>query len=83
MNDFFIGYGPRSFKIEALRFMFEAVVLLGMAYVLGLDSTPILVFLVAFLLVTISRCIWWHFRPYTAPDPHPVTRYANPRHTKT
>jgi len=84
VTDFFFGYGPRSFKIEALRFMFEAVVLLGIAYVLGWDSTPVWVLLVGFLLVTISRYIWWHFRPYDAPaDPQPVTRYTNPRHTKT
>ena len=82
MTDFFFGYGPRSFKIEALRFLFVAVVLLGMAYVLGWDSTSIWVFLAGYPLVTISRYIWWHFKPYTAPDPQPVTRY-NPRHTDT
>ena len=83
MTDFFFGYGPRSFRIEAFRFLFMAVVLLGMAYVLGWDSTPIWLFLVGSILVTTSRYIWWHFRPYTAPDPQPATGYTNPRHTDT
>jgi hypothetical protein len=60
-----------------------AVVLLGVVYVLGWDSTRIWVFLSGSLLVTISRYVWWHFRPYKAPEPHPLTRYTNPRHTKT
>ena len=81
MTDFFFGYGPRSFKIESLRFLFEAAVLLGVAYVLGWDSTPIWVFLVGYLLVTISRYLWWHYRPYV-PKAQPVTWYTNPRYTK-
>ena len=82
VTDFFFGYGPRSFKIEALRFLFEAVVLLGSAYLFGWDSTPVWIILAGFLVVTICRYIWWHFRPYNA-DPQPVTHYTNPRHTKT
>ncbi|MEP7193718.1 MAG: hypothetical protein ABI903_12725 [Actinomycetota bacterium] len=75
--------GPRSLLSEVIGFVVFSLVLLGLTFSNGGgDYSVATIVMGSYAVMTAGRYVWWHYRPYKAPPPPPVTRYTNPRYTK-
>lgn len=70
MRDYLTKTGPVPFRIEALRVLLTAVLLMAIPLVTGGDRSGYRLMLLILLGVIIgiaSRYVRWHFHPYKEP----------------